>query len=125
MPVPNGNIFDGLPIVADATLTPSDGNAAGSSKLVDIGNTIDVVVTVINPSAAGVQMYWARNDSVSSTLEWAELGETSTNSQQTPMRLQEGFLYRLESDGLDVTAHFDVGPSSIKYDELTEQGLVA
>lgn len=122
MPVPNTNIFDGKVIPEDATLTPSDGTAAGSSAVVaGLGTDIDVVVSVINPDNVPVQMYWSGNG----PYVWAALGASSTNSQQTPMRLREGMAYRLEAGGANVVAHFDIGPPSIEYDELTDQGLVA
>ena len=122
----NVNLFNGEAIVADNTLTPSDGTAAGSSEIVTgIGNDTDLVVTIRNPNNVAVQMYWAPAVSLPNLHRWDELGAASPTTQQTPMRLRKGFSYRFEAAGAGVEATLDIGPESIEYDEYTDQGLRA
>ena len=120
----NVNLFNGNFIAEDSTLTPSDGSVAGSSEVISgVGDDADVVVTVRNPNAVSVQMYWAP-DTPSEPYEWDELGGPSTLTQQTPMRLRKGFVYRFgASDGPGIEAYLNIGPASIEYDENTDQGL--
>jgi len=120
------NIFSGEFIAEDSTLTPSDCTVAGSSDVLSgIGNDTDVVVTIRNPNAVAVQMHWAP-DTPSDPYRWDALGSPSTLTQQTPIRLRKGFVYRLETaGGPGVEAYVNPGPDSIEYDENTDQGLRA
>ena len=107
----NVNLFNGNFIAEDSTLTPSDGSVAGSSEVISgVGDDAEVVVTVRNPNAVAIQMHWAQ-DTPSDPYQWDTLGDPSTITQQTPIRLRKGFVYRFEAaGGPGVEAYINIAP---------------
>ena len=117
------NLFNGKRIVEDPTLTPSDGSAPGSSAIFDgLGKyDTDIVLTVLNPSSVPVQLMWADNNV--RPFKWAPIGDPSTKTQQTSMRLRTGFSYRFEAFGVGVFASFEKFPEEIPL-RVINHGLV-